>query len=122
MTMERKREELFRIALRGKDMKWESFCTGGKGGQNQNKRKKGVRIRHLPSGAIGEGREFKSKAQNEKAAIRRLVDSKRFKTWVRLEAAAKLEGYRDIEEKVDKMMSKDSLQIEVMKDGEWTDY
>jgi protein subunit release factor A len=110
---------LFKIPLHGKDMKWDVFSGTGPGGQNRNRKKKCVRVRHLPSGAVGEGREFRSKVQNEKAAVKRLVAHKRFKAWVRVEASARLEGYRNIEDKVDKMMHKSNLRVEVCEDGEW---
>ena len=39
------------------DFRVDTFRSGGKGGQNQNKVESGVRIVHVASGAIGESRE-----------------------------------------------------------------
>ena len=71
------------LTITKKDIREDNFCTGGKGGQNQNKRKKGVRFTHLESGEVGEGREYKSKEQNRKAALRRMVEHKIFKLWIK---------------------------------------
>jgi protein subunit release factor B len=62
------------------DCEVQTFRSGGKGGQNQNKRDTGVRIIHHPSGARGESREERSQLQNKRAAFRRMVESQRFRT------------------------------------------
>jgi len=51
----------FKISLHGPDIVWENFRCGGKGGQAVNKKNTGIRVRHVPSGAVGEGREFSLK-------------------------------------------------------------
>lgn len=43
-----------------KDCTVQTFRSGGKGGQNQNKRDTGVRIIHRPSGAVGESRQHRT--------------------------------------------------------------
>lgn len=40
---------------------------------------------HHPSGARGESREERSQLQNKKAAFLRMVNSKEFQLWLRLE-------------------------------------
>lgn len=45
------------FSLTKKDFRIETFRSGGKGGQHQNKTDSGVRIVHLESGAVGESRE-----------------------------------------------------------------
>jgi protein subunit release factor B len=62
------------------DCEVQTFRSGGKGGQNQNKRDTGVRIIHHPSGARGESREERSQLQNKRAAFRRMAESQRFRT------------------------------------------
>lgn len=57
-----------------KDFRIDFFCTGGPGGQNQNKRKNGVRITDLITGISAEGRDQKEQAQNKSNAFLRLVD------------------------------------------------
>ena len=60
------------------DCEVQHFRSGGKGGQNQNKRDTGTRIIHHPSGARGEARDERSQLQNKKLAFRRMVESAAF--------------------------------------------
>jgi len=60
-----------------KDCTVETFRSGGKGGQNQNKRDTGVRVKHAPSGAVGESREHRTQLENKRAAFRRMANHPR---------------------------------------------
>lgn len=60
------------------DCEVQHFRSGGKGGQNQNKRDTGTRVIHHPSGARGESREERSQLQNKKKAFTRMVQSAQF--------------------------------------------
>lgn len=64
------------------DCEVQTFRSGGKGGQNQNKRDTGVRVIHHPSGARGESREERSQYQNKRTAFIRMVDTPAFRYWV----------------------------------------
>ena len=97
-----------------KDLIIQEFRAGGKGGQKQNKTNSGVRIKHPPSGAVGEGREYSSKEQNKKAAFRRMTKTKEFMNWVKLEAAAIMEGHRNLEKKIEDMVKPENLRIEYL--------
>lgn len=90
----------------------EFFRAGGKGGQKQNKTSSACRITHVESGAIGESREERYQHTNRRRAFRRLADSKAFRTWLRLKVAAVLRGYRDLEEKVERLLRPENLRIE----------
>lgn len=79
------KELLFSVTK--KDLRIDTFRAGGKGGQNQNKRNSGVRITHLPSGAVGEGRDERTYEMNKKNAYRRLIESSKFQIWLRIETA-----------------------------------
>lgn len=68
------------------DCEVQTFRSGGKGGQHQNKTESGVRIIHRPSGARGESREERSQLQNKKRAFRRMSESDAFRAWVRRQA------------------------------------
>lgn len=96
------------------DCEVQHFRSGGKGGQNQNKRDTGTRIIHHPSGARGEARDERSQLQNKRLAFRRMVDSKEFRLWLRRELGylAKLDSELIIPE--------EEVKIEVRKDGRWT--
>lgn len=95
-----------------KDLRIDTFRAGGKGGQNANKREMGVRITHLDSGAVGECREERSQEQNKQRAFRRMTETKKFQTWLKIKAAVIEQGYRDIEAKLDDMMQEKNLKIE----------
>jgi protein subunit release factor A len=98
-----------------KDLRVDTFCSGGPGGMNQNKRKTGVRITHPGSGAVGESRQHRTQWQNKKAALRRLAEHPKMQQWARLQAA-KSAG---LESRVDQMMK--NVRTEVRRDGRWVD-
>ena len=109
---------LFSVTL--KDCRVDTFCSGGKGGQHQNKTQSGVRITHPPSGAIGESREHREQKQNKRAAFRRMAESQKFQTWARIEAATKM-GAKTLDEKVDEAMDPRNIKIEEKEGGDtWT--
>lgn len=66
----------------------ETFRAGGKGGQNQNKRDTGCRVRHLPSGAIGTARDGRSQLLNKRKAFERMARSPEFRRWAHREASS----------------------------------
>lgn len=82
------RTKLFSVTL--KDCRVDTFRSGGKGGQNQNKRDTGVRVVHEPSGAVGESREERSQLQNKKNAFLKMAASKKFTNWVHMEAVRRV--------------------------------
>src|SRR5574343_322588 len=103
-------EKLFSVTK--SDLDITTCRAGGPGGQNQNKRDTAVRISHKGSGAVAESREHRTQEQNKKAAFHRLVKDKKFTSWVRMKAAAVLEGFRSIEAKIDAWMRPQHLKIE----------
>jgi protein subunit release factor A len=100
------------FSITKKDFRIDTFRSGGKGGQNQNKRDTGVRIVHLASGAAVESREERSQLQNKRKAFLRLVDTSDFKNWYRIEVSRRLGNIRDLERDVDEMMKEENLKIE----------
>lgn len=97
-----KRELLFSITR--KDFRVETFRSGGKGGQHQNKTESGVRITHLESGAVGESRDERSQYQNKKKALERLVASPKFQAWHKRKVAEMLYGKTKLEKQVEEDM------------------
>lgn len=94
------------------DLDVQTFRCGGNGGQNVNKRDTGVRIVHKASGAEGRACDERVQSQNKKLAFRRMIESKEFQAWLKTHTAAKLQGYRDAEHKVEEMMQEKNLKIE----------
>lgn len=104
--MPSQREHVLRVTI--KDCEVQTFRSGGKGGQNQNKRDSGVRIIHRPSGAIGESREERSQLQNKRKAFRKMAESIKFNIWVQQMHSQ----IRPIDEIVDEMMADENIEIE----------
>jgi protein subunit release factor B len=96
----------------------ETFRAGGKGGQKQNKTNSGVRIKHPPSGAVAESREYAEQHRNKVAAFGKIVEDPKLKAYIKMEAA-RLSGKPSPEQIVDELMDESNLRIEGKKDGKW---
>jgi protein subunit release factor B len=98
-----------------RDCEVQHFRSGGKGGQNQNKRDTGSRVIHHPSGARGESREQRSQLQNKKAAFLRMVATPQFQLWLRIQTGrlAAHEAELDI--------PPEHLRVEVRHGGRWVE-
>jgi protein subunit release factor A len=114
------------FSLTRKDFEMQTFTVGGHGGSGKDTSNSGVRIIHPASGAVGEGREFRSNAMNRKAAFERLAKSKKFRDWHRVECAKRLgqvqpETPEEIRARVNKMvddgLQDGSIQIEYLAEG-----
>lgn len=118
MTTERKPL----VSVTKDDFELQTFRAGGKGGQGQNKRSTGVRLIHKASGARGEARDERSFDQNRKNAFSRLVETKEFKNWLKIETSRALGNEVAIEEQVRRAMNPKNIRTEVKDDnGRWVE-
>ena len=88
-------DDTIHIEINPSALEWDTFRSGGHGGQNVNKVETGVRVRHIPSGIMVENTETRSQQDNRQRALlilkSRLYDIELKK---RQEKQAELEGQK----------------------------
>ena len=101
------------FSLTQKDFDISYMRCGGPGGQKQNKTSSGCRIFHRASGAVGESRTERQQSLNKKLAFNRLVKTKEFQAWLKVEVARTTGKLAEVDQRVDELMSEENIKTEI---------
>lgn len=107
--MQQKQPMSLLFSITKKDFERQTFSVGGHGGGGKDTSNSAVRLIHKASGAVGEGRDHCSNTKNCEDAFKRLLNTKKFKDWHRIECARRMGQYipeteEEIKERVDRMI------------------
>lgn len=110
------------ISITQSDCEFKTSRGSGAGGQHRNKTETAVHCIHKKSNAVGYSCDGKSQRANKETAFSRMVATKEFKTWLKLEISRRTGEQKSIEETVDRLMDEKYIKAEVKNErGLWVD-
>lgn len=111
------KEKKLLFSLTASDFEFQTFCTGGAGGQHRNAKQNGVRCIHTASGARAEHRDGRDQYRNRQEAFKKCAETPVFKAWHRTEVSRQLGHLKDLDKRVDEMMAEHLLKVETFEGG-----
>jgi peptide chain release factor 1 len=106
------------LSVTAADCRWDYYRGSGKGGQKKNKTSNCVRCTHIASGASAYSEDGRKQHHNKREAFKKMVNTEKFKKWLRFESMKRAGILQEREEYVEKEL-KYNIKIEVKKDGRW---
>jgi peptide chain release factor 1 len=85
--MKQDKELILSLSKKKGDFIVKTSRSSGPGGQNVNKRETNVEVIHPASGATGRSQTHRTQEKNRREAFKRLSETPKFKTWLRIELA-----------------------------------
>ncbi|MDB4330243.1 peptide chain release factor-like protein [bacterium] len=116
MKDKKERELLVSVSLKDCDVK--PYKGSGPGGQKKNKTESAIRIVHRDSGAVGQCENHREQIKNKKEAFLRMIETKEFKSWLKIANARATGELARIEKRVEQEMKKVVTEIKDEK-GRW---
>ena len=107
------------LSLTKKNFRIDTFRSGGKGGQHQNKTESGVRITHIETGFSAECRRHREQPRNKKEAFIKLCNNPRFKIWLKNKSLNILTTEEKVKKEVEKAMKSENIKTEIRERGKW---
>lgn len=117
--MDNKKELLFSVTK--EDCNWSYTKGTGAGGQKRNKTSSAVHCTHKASGAKGYSESSRSQLENKRDAFLKMIETKTFKEWHRMEVMLRTGKLIAIEKQVENEMKK--VKVEMKSDeGLWQEW
>ena len=108
---------LFSVSI--SDCEVQQYKGPGNGGQKRQKTSSAIRIKHQPSGAVGQCSEHREQSLNKKVAFLRMIETQEFKIWHK-KKCSELLGKPTIEEIVEEQMHPKNIYTEIKdENGDW---
>jgi protein subunit release factor A len=100
------------FSINQSEFTFQTFCTGGAGGQHRNAKQNGVRCIHNASNARAEHRDGRDQRKNKEEAFRKCAATPQFKAWHAAEVMRRLGKLREVDEAVERQMQSENIRVE----------